>query len=180
MLTLRRATMYDLVGTLDCNLVNLMENYKMDYYFYHLLTWPQLTHVAVGPNGNVCGYAMAKLEDEIERAGHLTSVGVLRSYRSMGIANNVIKQGHASMDAVYLCEAVYLFVRVSNWAAHTLYKHKLGYSVDEVIREYFQDKEDAFSMKHVLPLGKPVRFWSHTPSGRERKKTSTRAQAVAA
>ncbi|GBE61500.1 ribosomal protein RPS20 [Babesia ovata] len=107
-------------------------------------------------------------EDDIERAGHLTSVSVLRSYRSMGIAHNVIKQGRelkctklqllpdTAMDAVYLCEAVYLFVRVSNWAAYTMYKHKLGYSVDEVIREYFQDKEDAFSMKHVLPLGKPV------------------------
>lgn len=61
MLTLRRATIFDLAGTSDCNLVNVIENYQMKYYFYHLLSWPQLTNIAVNSNGNVCGYSMAKL-----------------------------------------------------------------------------------------------------------------------
>ncbi|GIX64358.1 N-acetyltransferase, putative [Babesia caballi] len=156
MLTLRRATIYDLVGTSDCNLVNVIENYQMKYYFYHLLSWPQLTNIAIAPNGYVCGYSMAKLEEDIDNAGHLTAVGVLRSYRSMGIANRVIKQTHDAMQAVYTCDSVYLFVRVSNWGAHAMYKYRLGYSVDEIVREYFNDKEDAYSMKHVFPDGRRI------------------------
>ncbi|GFE54712.1 GTP binding protein [Babesia ovis] len=128
MLTMRRATMYDLVGTSDCNLVNVIENYQMKYYFYHLLSWPQLTNIAVAPNGYICGYSMAKLEEDVDNAGHLTAVGVLRSYRSMGIAQSVITQTHDAMEAVYACNSVYLFVRVSNWSAYSMYKNRLGYN----------------------------------------------------
>ncbi|ORM40748.1 40S ribosomal protein S20 [Babesia sp. Xinjiang] len=151
MLTLRRATMYDLVGISDCNLVNVIENYQMKYYFYHLLSWPQLTNIATSTEGFICGYSMAKLEEDVDHAGHLTAVGVLRSYRSMGIAQKVIKQTHYGMQALYNCNSVYLFVRVSNWAAFAMYKEKLGYGIDEVVREYFHDQEDAYSMKHVFP-----------------------------
>ncbi|EDO06356.1 putative N-terminal acetyltransferase A complex catalytic subunit NAA10 [Babesia bovis T2Bo] len=171
MLTIRRASMYDLIGTSDCNLVNVIENYQMKYYFYHLLSWPQLTNIAVSPSGYVCGYSMAKLEEDVENAGHLTAVGVLRSYRYMGIAKNVIKQTHNAMNAIYACTAVYLFVRVSNWAAFNMYKHKFGYVIDETVREYFHDKEDAYSMKHTFADSRANKGGSNRSSA-ERGKSS--------
>lgn len=33
----------------------------MKYYFYHLLTWPQLTFVAEDDDGKIVGYVLGKL-----------------------------------------------------------------------------------------------------------------------
>ena len=43
------------------NLFCLPENYQMKYYFYHLLTWPQLSYVAEDPKGSIVGYVLAKM-----------------------------------------------------------------------------------------------------------------------
>ncbi|UKJ89463.1 GNAT-family N-acetyltransferase [Theileria orientalis] len=145
----RRSTIYDLVSLSDCNLVNVIENYQMKYYFYHLLSWPHLTNITTNLRGRVCGYSMAKLEEDKNKAGHVTAVGVLRSFRNIGIAKKVIRQTHVAMKEVYDCECTYLFVRVTNWAAHSLYKG-LGYFVDELSKEYFYDREDAYSMKLIF------------------------------
>ncbi|XP_952838.1 GNAT-family N-acetyltransferase, putative [Theileria annulata] len=173
----RRANIYDLVSLSDCNLVNVIENYQMKYYFYHLLSWPHLTNITIN-KGFVCGYSMSKLEEDKNKAGHVTAVGVLRSFRNLGIATNVIKQTRKgansiamectsekisnkiaavtnfgesdnAMNKVYDCDCSYLYVRVTNWAAYSLYKF-LGYFVDEVAKEYFHDKEDAYSMKLIF------------------------------
>ena len=34
------------------------------YYFYHGLSWPQLSYVAVDENNKICGYVLAKMEEE--------------------------------------------------------------------------------------------------------------------
>lgn len=44
-----------------CNLLCLPENYQMKYYFYHALTWPQLSYVAEDEEGQVVGYVLAKM-----------------------------------------------------------------------------------------------------------------------
>jgi len=31
------------------------------YYFYHILSWPQLLHVAEDYNGKIVGYVLAKM-----------------------------------------------------------------------------------------------------------------------
>ncbi|AFZ81009.1 N-acetyltransferase, putative [Theileria equi strain WA] len=92
MIYVRRCSIYDLVSLSDCNLVNVIENYQMKYYFYHLLSWPHLTNIATNNRGRVCGYSMSKLEEEKQKAGHVTAVGVLRSFRNLGIATKVISQ----------------------------------------------------------------------------------------
>ena len=47
----------------ECNLLCLPENYQMKYYFYHLLTWPQLSYVALH-NEKIVGYVLAKMDEE--------------------------------------------------------------------------------------------------------------------
>ena len=84
----------------------------MKYYFYHLLSWPQLLWVAEDFDGKIVGYVLAKMEEDerqprhgtfcmsfsvlskevfsndlITRAliGHITSLSVLRTHRKRGI-----------------------------------------------------------------------------------------------
>jgi hypothetical protein len=33
----------------------------LQYYFYHILTWPQLLYVAEDYNGKIVGYVLAKM-----------------------------------------------------------------------------------------------------------------------
>ena len=44
-----------------CNLLCLPENYQMKYYFYHALSWPQLSYCAEDEHGKVVGYVLAKM-----------------------------------------------------------------------------------------------------------------------
>ena len=46
MLSVREATVFDLLNMQQTNLWCLPENYNLKYYFYHLLSWPQLLQVA--------------------------------------------------------------------------------------------------------------------------------------
>ena len=55
------ATTNDLIDMQQTNLWCLPENYQMKYYFYHLLTWPQLLWVAEDYDGRIVGYVLAKV-----------------------------------------------------------------------------------------------------------------------
>ncbi|VDM49236.1 unnamed protein product [Toxocara canis] len=45
-MNIRVARAHDLINMQHCNLECLPENYRMDYYVYHLICWPQLSYVA--------------------------------------------------------------------------------------------------------------------------------------
>ncbi len=47
-----------------CNLLCLPENYQLKYYFYHGLSWPQLSYVAEDDEGKIVGYVLAKMYKE--------------------------------------------------------------------------------------------------------------------
>ena len=55
------AQMDDLLAVQATNLICLPENYQMKYYFYHLLSWPQLSYVAEDHKGRIVGYVLAKM-----------------------------------------------------------------------------------------------------------------------
>ena len=57
MVSIRTASMSDLLAMQQCNLSCLPENYQMKYYFYHMLSWPQLLHVAEDSKGRIVGRA---------------------------------------------------------------------------------------------------------------------------
>ena len=96
MVSIRCATMDDLLQMQHCNLSCLPENYQMKYYFYHILSWPQLLHVAEDSKKRIVGYVLAKMEeDSPEVHGHITSLAVLRSHRKMGIAAKLMTAARA-------------------------------------------------------------------------------------
>jgi peptide alpha-N-acetyltransferase len=46
MVSIRPATIDDLLSMQNTNLWCLPENYNLKYYYYHILSWPQLLHIA--------------------------------------------------------------------------------------------------------------------------------------
>lgn len=82
-----------------CNLLCLPENYQMKYYFYHGLSWPQLSYVAEDSKERIVGYVLAKMEEDSEDNphGHITSLAVKRSYRRLGLAQKLMEQAARAM-----------------------------------------------------------------------------------
>ena len=70
MVNIRMATVNDLIEIKQCNLWCLPENYQMKYYFYHILSWPQLLWVAEDFDGRIVCYVLAKMEEDESKPPH--------------------------------------------------------------------------------------------------------------
>ena len=168
MVHVRPARVSDLAAMQACNLLCLPENYQMKYYFYHILSWPQLLYVAED-NGKIVGYVLAKMEEDInpgdEPHGHITSLAVLREYRKLGLATMLMSTVEKIMLQCYDARYVSLHVRVGNKAALTLYKDTLGFKVHEVEAKYYADQEDAYDMRKYLREAKAPKVAAHHHHG---------------
>merc|ERR1712187_555992 len=99
MVCIRPATVDDLLAMQACNLFCLPEHYQLKYYFYHILSWPQLLYVAEDYDKKIVGYVLAKMEeDSSEVHGHITSLAVLRSHRKLGWASKSEMWNHSTMQ----------------------------------------------------------------------------------
>ena len=112
----------------------------MKYYFYHLLSWPQLLWVAEDFDGHIVGCCLAKMEEDEQpqqqqrsssspRHGHITSLSVLRTHRKRGIATALMRRSQREMEDVFDAEYVSLHARKSNRAAYHLYSVTLAYEL---------------------------------------------------
>jgi len=157
MVSIRQATVYDLLQIQTTNLWCLPENYQMKYYFYHLLSWPQLLWVAEDFDGKIVGYVLAKMEEDESQPkhGHITSLSVLRTHRKRGIATMLMRRSQREMGDVFDSEYVSLHVRKSNRAAFHLYSVTLQYEVNDVEKGYYADGEDAYDMRCYLQSTPP-------------------------
>ena len=105
----------------NANLCCLPENYQMKYYLYHILSWPQLSYVAIDHKNRIVGYVLAKMfptlfdffsiqissntnslpfsdeENTVEPHGHITSLAVLRTHRKLGLATKLMQASAESM-----------------------------------------------------------------------------------
>jgi len=135
-----------------CNLLCLPENYQMKYYFYHGLSWPQLSYVAEDEKGEIVGYVLAKMEEDSEDNphGHITSLAVKRSHRRLGLAQKLMDQASYAMVECFKAKYVSLHVRISNRAALHLYTNTLKFEISEIEPKYYADGEDAYAMKRDL------------------------------
>ncbi|KAG5483987.1 hypothetical protein LSCM1_05838 [Leishmania martiniquensis] len=155
---LRRATMEDMYEMQHSNLRCLPENYNLRYYYYHLLSWPQLLYVQQDYNRNTVGYVLGKMDEEEvadKKHGHITSLAVLRSHRKLGIASRVMRATMKEMDAEYGAHYCSLHVRKTNDAALHLYQDTLGFRCVGVEEKYYMDEEDAYHMKSFFRQANP-------------------------
>lgn len=124
----------------------------MKYYFYHGLSWPQLSYIAEDEDGKIVGYVLAKMEEDPDDVphGHITSLAVKRSHRRLGLAQKLMDQASRAMIENFGAKYVSLHVRKSNRAALHLYSNTLNFQVSEVEPKYYADGEDAYAMKRDL------------------------------
>jgi len=94
------------------------------------------------------GVAPASVRRNLQ--GHVTSLAILHPYRRKGLAQQLMNQLHHNMQEHYRTDLVGLHVRVSNYGAIKLYEGDLGYQVQELIHNYYQDGEDAYLMQKHL------------------------------
>eukprot|EP00456_Euglypha_rotunda_P020832 TRINITY_DN18079_c0_g1_i5.p1 TRINITY_DN18079_c0_g1~~TRINITY_DN18079_c0_g1_i5.p1 ORF type:complete len:209 (+),score=28.40 TRINITY_DN18079_c0_g1_i5:83-709(+) len=165
MVSIRQATMSDLLEMQNCNLFCLPENYQMKYYLYHILSWPQLLFVAEDYHKRIVGYVLAKMEEDAKQPhGHITSLSVLRSHRKLGIATKLMEAAHRQMKDVFKAEYVSLHVRKSNTAAFHLYSQTLGYQPHDIEVKYYADGEDAYDMRKTFTKTKTKSRTKPAPS----------------
>ena len=146
--SIRNATLDDLVSMQQTNLWCLPENYQLKYYFYHIMSWPQLLQVAEDDCGRIVGYVLAKMEEDAEVPhGHITSLAVLKTHRKCGIATFLMRSAQAQMAEVFEAKYVSLHVRKSNAAAFHLYNVSLGYQIHDIEKGYYADGENAYDMR---------------------------------
>lgn len=137
------------------NLQNLPENYSMRFWVYHLMSWPQLSFVAEDHKGRIVGYVLSRIEEPSdednhegsETHGHVNSISVIRQYRRLGIAKQLMLLSQEAMEKIYGAAYCSLHVRQSNMPAIGLYKDTLGFEVAKVEKKYYGDGEDALSMR---------------------------------
>lgn len=154
-MNVRNARPEDLMNMQHCNLLCLPENYQMKYYFYHGLSWPQLSYVAEDENGKIVGYVLSKIgsrEEDPEDVphGHITSLAVKRSHRRLGLAQKLMDQASRAMVESFNAKYVSLHVRKSNRAALHLYQNTLKFEINEIEPKYYADGEDAYAMRKNL------------------------------
>lgn len=147
----------------------------MKYYFYHGLSWPQLSFIAEEADGEIVGYVLAKMQvilrskcclreedpDDLPY-GHITSLAVKRSHRRLGMARTLMNLASRAMVENFQARYVSLHVRKSNRAALTLYTKNLGFQwvfcfallfssrAFDVEPKYYADGEDAYAMRKDL------------------------------
>ena len=125
----------------------------MKYYFYHMLSWPQLLWVAEDSDQKIVGYVLAKMEEEGSNEsnfvphGHITSLAVLRTHRKRGNATMLMRCSQKAMSEVFSAEYASLHVRKSNRAAFHLYTQTLKYDIHNIEKGYYADGEDAYDMR---------------------------------
>uniref|UniRef100_A0A8C8MKN5 N-terminal amino-acid N(alpha)-acetyltransferase NatA n=1 Tax=Oncorhynchus tshawytscha TaxID=74940 RepID=A0A8C8MKN5_ONCTS len=152
-MNIRNARPEDLMNMQHCNLLCLPENYQMKYYFYHGLSWPQLSYIAEDENGKIVGYVLAKMEEDPDDVphGHITSLAVKRSHRRLGLAQKLMDQASRAMIENFNAKYVSLHVRKRyNRAALHLYSNTLKFQISEIEPKYYADGEDAYAMKRDL------------------------------
>ncbi len=137
------------------------------YYFYHVLSWPQLLWVASDPSGKVIGYVLAKMEEDESSPphGHITSLAVLRTHRKRGVATMLMRSSQREMHQVFDAHYVSLHVRKSNAAAFHLYTETLKYEINDIEKGYYADGEDAYDMRCYFGEHKKAREAEGTKSG---------------
>lgn len=77
-LSIRQATVDDLIQMQTANLWCLPENYQMKYYLYHVLSWPQLLFVAEDHKGETehQPFALVNIEQVLRCKHHCCFVYV--------------------------------------------------------------------------------------------------------
>ena len=124
------------------------DNYTK-YTFEYLLNEPRtLSYRVVSAAGEIVGFAFVMIKEN--NAAHLTTIGVAPEHRRRRIAGSLLAHIERALRSREV-NTIMLEVRVSNSAAHDLYR-RWGYSVVQRIEKYYNNGEDCFLMMKSLDV----------------------------
>ncbi len=148
---IRRCDPTDIIPVMEINLKTLPEHYS-DYFYESLLDELPEAFLIAEISGELIGYIMCKTEYGFSnfkklgfvKKGHVVSVAVIDEHRGNGIGSELVNE---SLKGVKMrqCGEMYLEVRCSNNDAVKLYE-KLGFSINQRLKTYYRDGEDAYLM----------------------------------
>jgi len=148
---IRRCDPTDIIPVMEINLKTLPEHYS-DYFYESLLDELPEAFLVAEISGKLVGYIMCKTEYGFSnfkklgfvKKGHVVSVAVIGEHRGKGIGSELVNE---SLKGVKMrqCGEMYLEVRCSNNDAVRLYE-KLGFSINQRLKTYYRDGEDAYLM----------------------------------
>ena len=148
---IRRCDPTDIIPVMEINLKTLPEHYS-DYFYESLLDELPEAFLIAEISGKLIGYIMCKTEYGFSnfkklgfvKKGHVVSVAVIDEHRGKGIGSELVNE---SLKGVKMrqCGEMYLEVRCSNTDAVKLYE-KLGFSINQRLKTYYRDGEDAYLM----------------------------------
>ena len=148
---IRRCDPTDIIPVMEINLKTLPEHYS-DYFYESLLDELPEAFLVAEISGKLIGYIMCKMEYGFSnfkklgfvKKGHVVSVAVIDEHRGKGIGSELVNE---SLKGVKMrqCGEMYLEVRCSNTDAVKLYE-KLGFSINQRLKTYYRDGEDAYLM----------------------------------
>ena len=123
------------------------ENYTK-YTFSYLLSEPNsISYRVVTPNNQMVAFVFVMTSRE-DGTGHITTIGVAPEHRRRGLAIKLLTHAEQALRKRGI-NIVMLEVRVSNYAAQTLYKN-FGYAVMQRLNHYYNNGEDGFLMVKSL------------------------------
>ncbi|XP_030377302.1 N-alpha-acetyltransferase 20 [Scaptodrosophila lebanonensis] len=128
------------------------EVYSLSFFFNILLKFPQLSHTAVSPGGQLIGFILGKIdsnesvESNIEN-GHICALSVSDNYRRLGLATRLME---SFTDTVESHGAWYmdLYARERNKAAIKLYE-SLGFVKYRWLPNFYRD-DNGYDMRKPL------------------------------
>ena len=148
---IRRCDPTDIIPVMEINLKTLPEHYS-DYFYESLLDELPEAFLVAEISGKLVGYIMCKTEygfSNFKKLGfvkkvHVVSVAVIDEHRGKGFGSELVNE---SLKGVKMrqCGEMYLEVRCSNNDAVRLYE-KLGFSINQRLKTYYRDGEDAYLM----------------------------------
>jgi len=147
----RRCELSDIIPVMEINLRTLPEHYS-DYFYESLLEELPEAFVVAEISGKIIGYIMCKMEYGFSnfkklgfvKKGHIVSVSVIEEYRGKGFGSVLVDEAAKGIK-IRQCGELYLEVRCSNTAAVKLYE-KLGFTIQQRLKTYYRDGEDAYLM----------------------------------
>ncbi len=108
-----------------------------------VLTWPDVVRLKAVEDGQMVGFIAGDPRSTGDMAW-IATVGVLPQYQRRGIGRALLRACEAKLTQ----PRIRLCVRVTNEGAITMYKQE-GYTVADIWREYYNDKENALVMEKI-------------------------------
>ncbi|XP_052197024.1 N-alpha-acetyltransferase MAK3 [Diospyros lotus] len=131
----------------------LSEPYSIFTYRYFVYLWPQLSFLAFH-NGKCVGTVVCKMgEHRNIFRGYIAMLVVLKPYRGLGIATELVTRSIKVMKESG-CEEVTLEAEVTNKSALALYG-RLGFVRAKRLFRYYLNGVDAFRLKLLFPQNSP-------------------------